>query len=386
MSSASRTTTEGDNKMNARIPAESFPPGEYLAEELEARGWSQTELAEILGRPARLVNEIIAGKRAVTPETAKGLSAAFGTSAEFWMNLETAYQLSKARIAEVEVTQRARLYGTFPVKEIIKRGWIEHSENIEVLEQRFLDFYKMPSMDAKPSFAYAGRQTKYDTPASMLRLGWLRRAERVAQTVRCAKYSEKALLAAIPQLRACMEYKDGIEKVSAILAEAGVCIVVIEHLPSQKMDGACFWVKDAPVIALSLRYDRIDNFWFNLFHEIDHIAHGEGKEDPIYELIEPGTEGLPPNEIRANKAAAEYCIPRDQIEDFIARVSPVFSKNAIIGFAARMHVHPGIVVGQLQGRKPPLLPYSHHREMLEKVKSLVTASIITDGFGNTIPL
>lgn len=372
--------------MNARIPAESFPPGEYLAEELEARGWSQTELAEILGRPARLVNEIIAGKRAVTPETAKGLSAAFGTSAEFWMNLETAYQLSKARIAEVEVTQRARLYGTFPVKEIIKRGWIEHSENIEVLEQRFLDFYKMPSMDAKPSFAYAGRQTKYDTPASMLRLGWLRRAERVAQTVRCAKYSEKALLAAIPQLRACMEYKDGIEKVSAILAEAGVCIVVIEHLPSQKMDGACFWVKDAPVIALSLRYDRIDNFWFNLFHEIDHIAHGEGKEDPIYELIEPGTEGLPPNEIRANKAAAEYCIPRDQIEDFIARVSPVFSKNAIIGFAARMHVHPGIVVGQLQGRKPPLLPYSHHREMLEKVKSLVTASIITDGFGNTIPL
>src|SRR5262245_8558526 len=156
MSSASRITTEGGNrKMNARVPAEVFAPGEYLAEELEARGWSQTELAEILGRPHRVVNEVIAGKRAITPETAKGLSAAFGTSAEFWMNLETAYQLSKARVEEEAVSRRARLYGRFPVKELIKRRWIEASENIEVLEQRFLEFYEMPSIDAKPKFAHA---------------------------------------------------------------------------------------------------------------------------------------------------------------------------------------------------------------------------------------
>ena len=93
--------------MNARIPAEVFAPGEFLSEELEARGWSQTELAEILARPPRLINEIIAGKRAITPETAKGLAAAFGTSPQFWMNLETSYQLSKAQIAEKEVSRRA---------------------------------------------------------------------------------------------------------------------------------------------------------------------------------------------------------------------------------------------------------------------------------------
>ena len=50
--------------------AEIFPPGEFLREELEARNWSQTELAEIMGRPVRLINEIIAGKKAITPETA----------------------------------------------------------------------------------------------------------------------------------------------------------------------------------------------------------------------------------------------------------------------------------------------------------------------------
>src|SRR5262245_30307837 len=127
----SRTITDnlGEEKttMNARMPAEVFAPGEFLKEELEARGWTQVELAEILGRPQRVVSEIISGKRAITPETAKGLAAAFGTSAQFWMNLETAYQLSKTKIEEEEVSRRAKLYGTFPVKEMLKRGWIEAS-------------------------------------------------------------------------------------------------------------------------------------------------------------------------------------------------------------------------------------------------------------------
>ena len=172
--------------MNARIPAEVFPPGEYLAEELEARGWSQTELAEILGRPPRLVNEIIAGKRAITPETAKGLSAAFGTSPEFWMNLETAYQLSKARIEEREVRERANLYTRFPVKEMLKRGWIEASENLDVLVQRFCEYFKISSLDEAPKFAHAPRKSG----ESISQLAWLNRAGQIAGAVHCAKFSK----------------------------------------------------------------------------------------------------------------------------------------------------------------------------------------------------
>ena len=73
--------------------AATFPPGEFLQEELESRGWSQTELAEIMGRPVRLINEIIAGKRAITPETAVQLGDSLGTGAEVWLNLESQYQL-----------------------------------------------------------------------------------------------------------------------------------------------------------------------------------------------------------------------------------------------------------------------------------------------------
>jgi len=368
--------------MNARIPAEVFAPGEFLAEELEARGWSQTELAEILGRPPRLISEIIASKRAITPETAKGLAAAFGTSAQFWMNLETSYQLSKAQIAEKEVSRRAKLYSTFPVKELLKRGWIEISENIDVLEQRFLDYFEMKSMDAKPTFAHAARSTTYEGP-SIVKLAWLNRAKQVAKAVQVSKFSPQALREVIPQLRSCMEYTDEIRNVSAILATVGVRLVIVEHLPGSKMDGACFW-NGSPIIALSLRYDRVDNFWFNLFHEIDHVLHGEGKNDPIYEIIDQDAQGLPANEVRANNAAADYCIPKDDMDDFVARHNPLFTKQVIIGFARRLNIHPGVVAGQLQGRK--LIPFSFHREMLEKIRPVVTSSILTDGFGNKISL
>src|ERR1700730_16372427 len=69
--------------MNNRISAEVFPPGEFLGDELEARGWTQTEFAEIISRPQKLVNDIVLGKRSVTPETAADFFAALGTAARF---------------------------------------------------------------------------------------------------------------------------------------------------------------------------------------------------------------------------------------------------------------------------------------------------------------
>ena len=79
--------------MNDLQLAQAFPPGEFLRDELEERGWSQSDLAEIMGRPVSLVNEIIKGKRGITPKTALGLAAALGGSARFWLHLESSYRL-----------------------------------------------------------------------------------------------------------------------------------------------------------------------------------------------------------------------------------------------------------------------------------------------------
>ena len=112
-------------EMMERTPAEVFSPGELIKDEIEARGWSQIELAEVLGRPGRLVSELIAGKRAITPETAKGLGQAFGTGAQFWLNMESSYQLSKVKSdSSNAVARRAKLYEMAPVKEMTRRSWI----------------------------------------------------------------------------------------------------------------------------------------------------------------------------------------------------------------------------------------------------------------------
>jgi len=136
------------------IPAEAFPPGDFLRDELEERGWSQVDLADILGKSIPLVNEIVLGKREITPATAQALAAALGTSAQYWLNLESAYRLyleSQKRPFDESVSRRAKLYSKVPVKELVKRGWIESSTNIDVLEKRICDFLDIDHIDDEPA-------------------------------------------------------------------------------------------------------------------------------------------------------------------------------------------------------------------------------------------
>lgn len=368
------------------IPAEVFHAGEFLKEEIEARNWTQAELAEIIGRPTQAVSEIILGKRGVTPETAKALSAAFGTSAEYWMNLETMYQLSKTTIQESAVKQRAKLYERFPVKDIIKRGWVEFSENSAVLEQRFLEFFNILSVDEVPNSSFAGKKQTYGSD-SMIQIAWVKRATQLAKIVHAGKFNSEKLDELIAELRKRRGYIDTIREVPTLLSRYGIKLVIVESLPGMKMTGACFWLsKSEPVIALTLTYDRVDNFWFTLFHELDHVAHEEGQGSPILDDLTPGKcdENEPEYERRANLKAASDVVDNSELEGFIARVNPLFSAEKIKGFAKRLGIHPGIVVGQLQNRR--LIHFSVHRGMLEKVREQIIGVALTDGYGSRLEI
>ena len=92
-------------------PDLAIPPGKVLAEELGARGLTQSQLARQMGRPLQVVNEIVRGKKRVTGETALQLAEALGTSADFWMRLESDYELNKARLARQLHGVGARAHG-----------------------------------------------------------------------------------------------------------------------------------------------------------------------------------------------------------------------------------------------------------------------------------
>ena len=145
--------------MDTRMPAEVFPPGAFIKEELEERGWTQDDLAKILDKPLPTINQILNGKRAVIPDTALRLAAAFGTSAEFWMNLESAWQLRQAnQPSDVSrVRTRARLYELAPVRELERRGWIKKTATAEEMERELEAFFCVESLDKVPSLRVAAR-------------------------------------------------------------------------------------------------------------------------------------------------------------------------------------------------------------------------------------
>lgn len=362
--------------------AETFPPGEFLRDELGARGWSQTEFAEIIGRPVRLINEIIAGKRTITPETAIQLGDSLGTGPELWMNLESQYQLSKVRSTDGLVARRARLYERFPVREMIKRGWIEASKSIDVLEHQFLSFFDIPTVDAEIPFCHAAKKSDPQDQPTVLQLAWLRRARRLALEMVTPTYSETQLRASLTRLSALLIAPEETRHVAKILDECGVRFVVVEPIPGAKIDGACFWLpNEQPVVALSLRLDRIDNFWFVLRHELEHVLRRHGLERGY--ILDQDLEGAAPDHINeeeavANTAAAEFCVSRDELNGFIARIAPFFKEERVVLFAQRIKVHPGLVVGQLQRR---LGRYDLFRKYQVKVRHFVTSSALTDGWG-----
>ena len=356
--------------------AEVFPPGEFLREELDARGWSQTEFAEILGRPVRLINELLAGKKAITPDTAHQIGRALGTSPDLWMNLEAQFQLSKARPADAVIARRAQLYGKFPVREVIRRGWVAANDDIGQLEGAFLRFYGLASLDEDPHLAHAARKT--EGPQG-LQVAWLARARQLAGELKVGPYDETKLRSALPRLAALRSAPEETRHVAALLADCGVRFLVIEPIPGSKIDGACFWLGDQPVVAMSLRLDRIDNFWFVLRHELEHVLLGHGKDHPILEVDLEGTPTDTNEEERlANAAGAEFCVARHDLTDFIVRVQPFFKEERVLLFAKRLQIHPGIVVGQLQRH---LQRYDLFRKHQAKVRAFVTAAAFTDGWG-----
>jgi HTH-type transcriptional regulator / antitoxin HigA len=364
-----------------RRVAEAFHPGVFIEDELEARNWSQADLAEILARPPRLISELISGTRNVSPETAKGLGEAFGTGAELWMRLQNGYDLHRAEEnASEEVARRAKLFSKVPIRDMGKRGWLEVSENISVMEHQVCRFLGIRSLDEEHYLCGAFRSSASEL--TIAHTAWCHRAINIARTMPCAPFTKESFESLLERLRPLMVHPKSGRMIAPLMAEHGIRLVVVEHLPKTRIDGACLRVdrdKARPVIALSLRHDRIDSAWYTLCHELGHLARGHEQID--IDLGERDHQSE--SEQEADRFAMEMMVPSKELDSFIARVGPLYSHAKIVGFANRLEIHPGIVVGQLQFRKA--IGYQHSRKFLVKIREEITASALTDGWGSMLP-
>lgn len=374
-----------EERMKDPRPAEVFPPGEFLQDELEARGWNQTDLAHILGRGVTVVNEILAAKRAITPETAQALSDALGGSAQYWLNLESMYRLSLVDRSDV-VARRALLYAKAPVREMIRRNWIEESQDIAVLEKAVLGFLWIKTLDEEPQFAHAARKsTSYDEKPTPSQTAWLYRARQLAHGLTAGSFSSARLPELVEELKELASEPENARQVPRLLSDYGIRFLMVEALASTKIDGASFWIDGSPVVVLSLRYDRVDHFWHTLMHEIAHILFEDGTvlDQEIVGDVSSRTGERPDAERRADEFAASALIPRERMHDFVLRVRPLFSATRVKNFALTMDVHAGIVVGQLQHLHE--ISYANLRKLLVPIRQIVMMSALTDGWGSQLP-
>src|SRR5580658_7917731 len=156
-------------------------PGTYIKEEMEERDWSQRDLAFILGCSEQAINPILNGKRAISPELAKALGDAFDVPAEFFANLQQAYDLAQARKPDPSVAARRHMQSTYPVREMIKRGWIEQSD-AAMLETQLVRFFDVPSAEEIPYLAHAAKKSSYEErEVSPIQLAWLFRVRQIAK-------------------------------------------------------------------------------------------------------------------------------------------------------------------------------------------------------------
>ena len=347
-------------------PNFAVPPGATLAETLDTLGMTQAELAERMGRPLKTINEIVAGKAAITSDTALQLEKVLGVPASFWTNHERIYRDTLARHRETdELEQQLGWLSTMPVREMVRARWIVAAKEPVAQLRIVLSFFGVAGVEEWRSLWESPDAIFRKSPAFAANrpatAAWLRQGEIEAQKMDCAPFDESRFTKALGQLRS-LTTKDPEEFVPALhelCASAGVAVTIVPPLPGVRAYGATRWLHSTKaLVQLSLRGKTDDHLWFTFFHEAGHVLK-HGKRAVFVEDGDPKTAARDPREAEADEYACDLLIPPAEYERFCADAD--FSTAAMRKFAGQLGIAPGVVAGRLQHERR--VPFSRGNQL-----------------------
>lgn len=345
-------------------------------------------LAAVLDLEETGISKLISAKKAVTPEIAILLEEVFQIPADTFLELQRSLDLAKARIVSIpnpDRAMRAQLFSELPVTEMIQRRWIDVEEmrDMVAVDEAIHKFFEGHNPTKISALPHAAKKTSAGEEPTAAQLAWLYRVRQIAKELLVPRYNEAAARAAIPKLRALLSAPEEARHAPRILQECGIRLVIVEGLKSSKIDGVCLWLdEDSPVIGMTLRFDRMDNFWFVLRHELEHVLQGHGKLEPSLDVDLNGAV-VDEEEKLANAVASEFCAPKARIDSFIQRKAPIFPVRDFLGLAKVLGVHPALVAGQIQFKTGR---YDLFRAHLVKIRERVLPSAVVDGWGDVAPV
>jgi HTH-type transcriptional regulator / antitoxin HigA len=331
-------------------------PGDTISDVLDERGWSQADLASRTGFTSKHIFKLLRGDAPITQDTAAKLEKVLGSTARFWISLDTQYRQQQASQDELAaLAGHADWLKELPLKDMIQFGWVAKSSNPAQQVKECLKYFAVSSVAAWRE-VYATPTAAYRAPASLSRNGpavtaWLRQGERVAEGLHSVDFDRAKFQAALNAARALTKVKSPnnfLPQLTSLCAEAGVAVVLAPTPKGCPISGATKWLSaNRALIMLSLRGKTDDKLWFTFFHEAGHLLK-HGKSLTFLDVL--GADGLhPKEEIEADVFARDFLIPQGDWNQFTSQGR--FSETRIRAFAHEVGIAPGIVVGRLQYEK-----------------------------------
>jgi HTH-type transcriptional regulator/antitoxin HigA len=317
-------------------------PIEAIRFRIEQEGLSQRALVPYIGSRAK-VSEVLSGKRPLTLSMIRALHKGLGIPA-------------KALLADRDprlLEGGAIEWEKFPLREMVSRGWIKArvadvANRGEELLREFMKPLGAPeailALYRHTGHVRSGRQVD---PHALL--AWtarvLLRAEQ--EGPRAPFHPEQVTGDLLRELARLSWASTGPRLAQEFLAKRGVALVIEPHLAQTHLDGAAIWSPAGrPVVGMTIRHDRIDNFWFCLMHELIHIAkHLAGTDDRFYDDLDAESPD-DPREREADRLAGEALIPQEVWDSSPAK--SLHTPEAVQHLADQLRIHPAIAAGRIR--------------------------------------
>ncbi|MFQ5788122.1 MAG: ImmA/IrrE family metallo-endopeptidase [Thermodesulfobacteriota bacterium] len=323
------------------FPVEAPDPIEAILFRMEQEDLQPRNLIPYIGSRSK-VSEVLSRKRPLTLTMIRALHEGLG------IPIKSLIKEDKPKSVESDEID----WSFFPVREIIKRGWVKtHFSDIKAHAKDIILEFLQP-LDSENLVPTLYRMTenvrtarKIDRYSLMM---WNARIIILSNKYRNSRKYKKGRVSKefIKEIIQLSNFNDGPKRAREFLMENGIPLVVEPHLPRTHLDGAAILTENGPTIGLTIRYDRLDNFWFSLAHELSHIhLHLEKYNMSFFDYeLEADTDD--PKEKEADEFASECLVPSSEWK--ISPASTLQTTGAANRLAKKLNIHPAIVAGKMR--------------------------------------
>jgi addiction module HigA family antidote len=348
---------EFDNKV-------AFHPGYYIKEYIDSVGLTQEDFANRLGTTPKNISILVRGEQSISIDIANKLARLIGTSVEYWLNLQNAYDKlvydfnTKSEMIEEKEILNSLNYAYF--KDNFNLPELSKKKEEQVIEVRkFLQVSSLTVFKKQDMYVKFRKSNLESTVSSLIKANvMVQIATNYSLKLNdIPKFDKNKFIDAYKYaLTLTREHTTFLRLIKMKFYEAGVHLIILPNITGSKINGATKKIGNHIMLFVNDRNSFSDSFWFTLFHEIGHILNGDygvSLDDDCGEI-----------ENKANTFAEDVLINPNEYNLFIKK--GIFTVKSIADFANKINRDPGIIVGRL--KKDNYIKYSDTRYNIYRCK------------------